>query len=815
MDLRQKKRYKKETASAGERTRADAKAKQGGMIMWAEEKLSQLTLEEKIRMLSGKDWWQTVDYTEKGIPSITLADGPCGLRKQEGEGDHLGINDSIPATATVSGGCLAATWNPECARKNGQILGEEAANAGVDVLLAPALNLVRSPLCGRNFEYFSEDPYLTGEIAAAYAKGVQEAGVGCCLKHFAGNNQETEREYINAVIDERTLRELYLPGFETAVKEADPMSVMTALNQINGEYGAEHKHLLSDILREEWGFQGFTVSDWFGIVHPAKAVEAGMDLDMPYSGGVGAEKIRKAVEDGSLSEEAVDKCCLRLLRAVERSQEMKKLRTVKSREELHREHHKMVREIAREGMVLLKNDDGILPVKGGESLAVIGEYAKEPRYTLEGSARVIKTDLDIPYDFLEKQAANAGCGICYAQGYAEEGNLPSEEGRKKGESSPEEDTEEVRRRLEEEALQAAKNSSIVLFFLGQPAGVEMEGHDRKSISLPKEQEELLEKVCEVNPNVVVILSNASAVAMPWIDQVKGVLECFMAGQGMGCALAEILFGIVNPSGKLPVSFTKRLEDTSAYFHFPGSKKEVVYGEGVFVGYRYYDKKMTDLLFPFGYGLSYTRFSYSDMKPEREVFGEGEDEISLSLKVKNVGERAGAEVVQLYVGMFDYIEKRPEKELKRFCKVFLEAGEEKTVTFTLNKRDFAFYYAEKAEWFVPDGTYYLKAGASCQDIRLEKAITVYGKKRHRKPVSGWSTLGELRETEAGEKVFWKIMEYLEPYIPKEGEESDSIFKRMLSRDKINQMFLRRVILVTNGRVDNDMLLSWVEEANADR
>lgn len=817
MDLRRKKRYKKENGIRRGRIRADAQTEQGGIIMWAEEKLSQLTLEEKIRMLSGKDWWQTVDYPEKGIPSITLADGPCGLRKQEGEGDHLGINDSIPATATVSGACLAASWNPECARKNGQLLGEEAANAGVDVLLAPALNLVRSPLCGRNFEYFSEDPYLTGEIAAAYAKGVQEAGVGCCLKHYAGNNQETEREFINAVIDERTLRELYLPGFETAVKEADPMSVMAALNQINGEYGAEHKHLLSDILREEWGFQGFTVSDWFGIVHPAKAVEAGMDLDMPFSGGVGAEKIRKAVEEGSLSEEAVDKCCLRLLRGVERSQEMKKLRTAKSREELHREHHELVREIAREGIVLLKNEDGILPLKGGESLAVIGKYAKEPRYTLEGSARVINTGLDIPYDFIKEQAAEAGCGIIYAQGYAEEESFPSKERGGKKESSPEkkECTEEVRRGMEEEALQAAKNSSIVLFFLGQPAGVEMEGHDRKSISLPKEQEELLEKVCEVNPNVVVILSNASAVAMPWIDRVKGALECFMAGQGMGCALAEILFGIVNPSGKLPVSFTKRLEDTSAYFHFPGNKKEVTYGEGVFAGYRYYDKKRTDLLFPFGYGLSYTRFVYSDMKPEREVFGEEEEKIFLSLKVKNTGERAGAEVVQLYVGMFDSIERRPEKELKRFCKVFLEAGEEKTVTFTLNKRDLAFYYAEKAEWLVPDGTYYLKAGASCQDIRLEKAITVYGKKKHRKPVSGWSTIGELRETEAGEKVFWKIMEYLEPYIPKEGEESDSIFKRMLSRDKINQMFLRRVILVTSGRVDNDMLLSWVEEANADR
>lgn len=763
--------------------------------MWAKEKLGQLTLEEKIRLLSGKDMWQTVDYPEKGIPAITLADGPCGLRKQEGEGDHLGIHDSIPATAIVSGGCLAATWNPECARKNGQILGEEAANAGVDVLLAPALNLVRSPLCGRNFEYLSEDPYLTGAIASGFAEGIQSAGVGCCLKHFAGNNQETEREYINALIDERTLRELYLPGFEAVVKKTNPMSVMTALNQINGEYGAENKHLLTDILREEWGFEGFTVSDWFGIVHPAKAVEAGMDLDMPYSGGIGAEKIRKAVENGALSEEAVDRCCLHLLRAVEQSQRMKAMRTLKSREELHREHHEMARQIAREGIILLRNEDCVLPIKADEKLAVIGSYAKEPRYTLEGSARVIKTRLDIPYDFIKQQAMAARCSISYAQGYSENNKTCLE--------------------LEEEAVRIAKECGKVLLFMGQPSDVEMEGHDRKSISLPKNQEDLLEKVCAVNNNVIVILSNASAVAMPWKDKVKGIVECFMAGQGMGCALAEILFGIVNPSGKLPVSFTKRLEDTSAYFHFPGDKKEVVYAEGVFVGYRYYDKKQTDLLFPFGHGLSYTQFSYSDLKLQKEVFEEEDEEISISLKVKNVGDRAGAETVQLYVGMFDFIEKRPDKELKRFCKVFLGAGEEKTVNFTLNRRDFAFYYANKECWYVPDGTYIVKVGASCQDIRLEREITVYGKEKHLKPVSGWSTVGRLRETEAGERVFKKILEKLQPYFPGKGKENSSIFGEMLSEDKIDKMPLRYINLVTNGVIDNDMLLTWIDEANIDR
>lgn len=762
--------------------------------MWAEEKLKQLTLEEKIRMLSGKNMWQTVDNLKKGIPSLVLADGPCGLRKQEEKGDHLGIYDSIPATATVSGACLAATWNPECARKNGKILGEEAANAGVDVLLAPALNLVRSPLCGRNFEYFSEDPCLTGEIAAEYANGVQEAGVGCCLKHYAANNQETEREYINTIIDERTLRELYLPGFEKAVKKADPAAVMSALNQINGEYGAENRHLLTEILREEWGFRGFTVSDWFGIVHPAKAVKAGMDLEMPFSNGVGARKLTEAVGQGTLSEKEIDTCCFRLLQAIEKNQERSKLRTQKSREELHREHHEMVRDIAREGIVLLKNEGNILPVERSKHLAVIGLYAKEPRYTLEGSARVIKTKLDIPLEYISKYAEKTKCMVQYARGYTETGKTDVN--------------------LENEAVQVARESDLVFFFLGQPAGTEMEGHDRKSICLPGEQESLLEKVCEVNGHVVVVLSNASAVAMPWEEKVQGIVECFMAGQGMGMALADILFGKVNPSGKLPVSFTRRMEDTSAYFSFPGNKKAVIYSEGVFVGYRYYDKKQTDLLFPFGYGLSYTQFEYSGLEMDRSVFLESEDQLSVSLWVENTGSRPGAEVIQLYIGMFDDIEKRPEKELKGFRKIFLNPGEKKQVTFSLSKRDFAFYYAEKESWFVPDGTYRIKIGSSCRDIRLEKEFQVFSAEKHRKPISGWSLVKRMRETDTGENIFREMMREVKRCLPQLEDQTPSLFGQMLSEEKINEMPLRYINLITYGAIDNDKLLAWIEEANRD-
>ncbi|MCC8103755.1 MAG: glycoside hydrolase family 3 C-terminal domain-containing protein [Clostridiales bacterium] len=769
--------------------------------MWANEQLKKMKLDEKIRFLSGKNWWETVDFPEYGIPSIFLADGPCGLRKQEGEGDHLGIHKSVPATATVSGACLAATWSDSCARMNGQIIGEEAAEAGVDVLLAPALNLMRSPLCGRNFEYFSEDPLLTGRIASAYANGVQEAGVGCCLKHYAVNNQETEREYINAAIDERTLRELYLPGFEMAVKDAHPLSVMSALNQINGVYGAENFHLLTEILREEWGFDGFTVSDWFGIVHPAKAVEAGMDLDMPYSNGIGAQKIRAAYDAGTLSEEAIDQCCLHLLNAIDRIQSMKKNRTTESRSTLHKKHHEMCRDIAREGIVLLKNEN-ILPLTAGQSIGMIGLCAKEPRDTLSGSARVIRTALDVPCDFLNQYAAENGSSCSYAQGY----ELLSSGTQTDSVSASTDDD------LTLEALSLAKACDTVLFFMGQPEDVEMEGHDRKNILLPENQERLLQKVLEINPRTVVILQNASPVAMPWHDQTAAILECFMAGQGIGAALADILFGKVNPSGKLPMSFTQRLEDTSAYFHFPGNKREVSYGEGVFVGYRYYDIKKTQLLYPFGHGLSYTSFMYTDLKLEHPVFAANQETISVSVQIKNTGDMDGAEVIQLYVGMFDDVVRRPEKELKGFQKVFLKAREEKVVTFTLDKRAFAFYYEEYQEWYAPEGDYTILVGASSQDIRLQSTLHVIPERAHKKSVSGWSTVGALRETPEGEDIWKKLKTHLDQSIP---AADDNLFASMLTEEKINQMPLRFLNLISNGQIDNDELLQFIARANKTR
>lgn len=756
--------------------------------MNTKEILQQMTIEEKIHLLSGKNFFDTRDYPQYGINSMVMADGPCGLRRQEGKNDHLGINPSIPATATVSGGCLAATWNRDCAYKNGKILGEEAAREGVDVLLAPAMNIVRSPLCGRNFEYFSEDPCLTGEIAAAYTNGVQSTGTGACLKHYAANNQETEREFIDTIVDERTLREIYLSGFEIAVKKARPQAVMSALNQINGTYGAEHKKLLTDILRNEWGFDGITISDWFGVVHASEAVKAGLDLEMPYSEEVGAERIRNALKTGHLTEEEIDNCCSHIIEAAYNCKERKKKgydKEKESRGKMFERHHMESVEIAQEGIVLLRNENKILPLKQEDKVCVIGYYAEHPRFTLDGSAKVICTTYDVPIVEMRKYNKD----IKFAQGYCEtEGN----------------------RELRAKAVELAKESDKVVFFMGQPDGVEREGHDRKNLNLPAYQEELLNELIQVNSNIIVVLSNASAVAMPWKDKVKGIFECFFAGQGMGKAIANLLYGKTNPSGKLPVSFTNRLEDTSAWISFPGNKKKVVYGEGVFVGYRYYDVKHTDLLYPFGFGLSYTSFLYSDMKLSSECFREDEEQLEVSLKLKNIGETDGAEVVQLYVGIPQTNVKRPIKELRGFKKIFLKQGEEKTVSFVLTKRDFAYYDENHSEWQVDEGRYQIMAASSAEDIRQMCEIYVESRQKKKKLLSGWSEVRALREIPEGEAIFQKWREKLKNSI--EGE--NGFLKREYLDDEefMNNMRLRRFCVYSHQTIDNDELLQGIEEVN---
>lgn len=754
--------------------------------------LDKMTQEEKIRLLNGKNNWETQDNLENKIPSLFLADGPCGLRKQTGKGDHLGIEDSVPATAMVSGGCLAATWNPVCAYENGKILGEEARAEHVDVMLAPAMNLVRSPLCGRNFEYFSEDPYLTGQIAASYTEGIQNCGVGACPKHFAVNNQETEREYVNAVIDERTLREVYLPGFEETIKRAKPVAVMSALNRINGDYGAEQKHLLTDILREEWKFDGAVISDWYGVVHRAQAVKAGLDLEMPGNGGIGTRELKDALENGTLNENEVDGACGNVLHMLSRVKELKEENRCDFDKKAWQRHHETARRIAEEGIVLLKNEDAVLPLAEKERIAVIGDCAVNPRFTLEGSVRVVAVKVDNPLESMQKLA---GDHIQFAAGYRE--------------GACEKESAELRKA----AVSLAQTCDKVVYFMCQASGVEQEGQDREDLSLPADQVLLLQMLLKVNSNVIVVLSNASAVEMEWKDQVKGIFECFLAGQGFGEAIANLLYGCINPSGKLPVSFTKCLEDTSAYLHFPGDGNEVAYAEGVFCGYRYYDKKKTKLLFPFGFGLSYTSFAYSGCQMETDVFDAETEQFEVAVSIENTGQLAGAEVVQLYVGMFDTDVKRPAKELKRFQKVFLQPGEKRIIRFKLTKRDFSYYDAMWQEWYVPEGSYKILIGASSRDIYISEEVWVVPRKKHLSRLTGWSRIGEFRQTPTGEKYYGQMKRIL-----KECMTEDSVFLKIDDLDceeKLNQMPMRFLNLLTNGVLNNDQLLAWIAEVNWER
>ncbi len=754
------------------------------------EIIGKMTIDEKIRFLNGKNNAETLDFPEYGVESMFLADGPCGLRKQDGEtGDFLGIGNSVPATATVSGGLLAATWSEECARQNGQILGEECALEGVDLLLAPAINLVRSPLCGRNYEYMSEDPFLTGKIAAGYVNGVQGAGVGACLKHFAANNQETEREFINEVIDERTLRETYLPCFEIPTKEAAPMSVMTALSMINSTFGAENKWLIEDILRQEWGYEGFTVSDWLGVVHPDLAVKAGLDLNMPHSDW-DSDKLKAAYEAGKVSEEEIDQCVYRLMKAVFAAAERRKARKPLDKEQTLRAHHEMTAKIAEEGIVLLRNEENILPLSTGDKVAVIGYHAYEPKITLAGSARVIKTDMERPLDWMKKYGE---ANITYAQGYHEDDHVDES--------------------LVQEAVRLASSAEKVVYFMGQAPSAEHEGHDRKHLDMPASQEALLTELLKVNANLIVVLFNASAVTMPWRDRVKGIFECFIAGQASGKAIANLLYGKVNPSGKLPVSMTKCLEDTSAYLFFPGTKREVAYHEGVFVGYKYYDLKHTDLLYPFGHGLSYTNFEYYDMKLSCGTLAKGENEVEISLKVKNTGTYIGKEVVQLYVGMFDTYIKRPKKELKGFAKVELYPGEEKLVTLRLSRQDFAYYDVNHHEWYAPTGDYQIMLGSSSADIRLTASLHLEAEKEYMREVSGWSTVEELRKSPKGEEAF----QYLKR-ISLEAVKGESRFfsKDILDDDeKAKAINLRMFNVLTGGKVDTYQLMELLEPVNRER
>ena len=659
--------------------------------------IAQMTLEEKAGLLSGQDFWHTKPVERLGIPRTMVSDGPHGLRKQDEEGDHLGINDSIKAVCFPAASATAASFDPDMLEKMGEALGDACQHEKLSVLLGPAVNIKRSPLCGRNFEYFSEDRYLTGVMATALIKGIQSKNVGTSIKHFALNNQEHRRMSSSSDCDERTIREIYFPAFEMAVKEAQPWTVMCSYNRINGTYASENPWLLTDVLRKEWGFEGYVMSDWGAVSNRVAGVAAGLDLEMPASGGINDRKIVEAVKAGKLDEKAVDLCCERILNIIYRYVENAKPETPWDMEA----QHQMAANVAAECMVLLKNEGEILPLSKEDEIAFIGEFAEKPRFQGGGSSHIncFKTTGAV-------EAAKAqGLKVTYAQGYSVK-------------------TDDAPAEMIAEAVAAAKKAKVAVVFAGLPDAYESEGYDRTHMRMPESQNRLIEAVAEANPNTVVVLHNGSPVEMPWIGKVKAVLEAYLGGQAVGMAQVKVLFGDVNPSGHLPESFPIKLEDNPSYLFYGGEPRGTEYREGIFVGYRYYDKKKMSVLFPFGYGLSYTTFEYSNLKLSTDSMKDT-DELTVTVTVKNTGKRAGKAVAQLYVGDAEgYVNAvRPVRELKGFRKVALEPGESKEVSFTLCKRAFATWRAEIHDWWVETGDFTIEIGDSVANLPLKATVKV--------------------------------------------------------------------------------------------
>lgn len=652
--------------------------------------INSLDLEQKCALLSGSTVFTTRALPGKGVPAITLSDGPNGVRKQAGAADHLGLNPSVPATCFPTSATVANSWDPALGEAVGAAMGEEAAAQGVSVLLGPGLNIKRSPLCGRNFEYFSEDPYLAGKMAAAYVRGIQKNGIAACPKHFAVNSQELRRMASDSIVDERTLRELYLTGFEMVVKEAQPKTIMSSYNLINGTYANENAHLLQDILRRDWGFEGAVVTDWGGSNDHALGVKNGSTLEMPAPGGDAIRELMKAVQTGKITEADVDARLEELLELVFTTKAAVDAAPGKFDADAH---HALARRVAAQSIVLLKNENSLLPLIKKEKVAVIGDFAQTPRYQGAGSSAVNSIKVDSFLDCLAQSGLNS---IGYAKGFDRQGK-PDEA-------------------LKTEAVQLAENADVVLLFMGLDEIKESEGIDRADMKLVDNQLALLTAVAAVNPNVVVVLSAGSSLESQWVKDCKALVYGCLGGQAGAGALVDVLTGAQNPCGKLAETWACSHDDTPAKENFGGDGPTVEYREGLYVGYRYYDTAGVPTAFPFGYGLSYTTFAYSDLKA---------DETGVTLTVTNTGSCAGAEVVQLYVAKPDAKIFRPAKELKGFAKVYLAAGESKTVTIPLDDKAFRYWNVATHRWEVEGGSYQLLAGASSADIRLTTAVTVEG------------------------------------------------------------------------------------------
>lgn len=774
----------------------------------AEALLAQLTLEEKASLCSGKDFWNLQSIDRLDIPAVMVTDGPHGLRKQKGASDHLGLRASVESTCFPTAVTLASSWDVDLINQVGEYLAKEAVAEEVSTLLGPGMNIKRHPLCGRNFEYFSEDPYLTGRLATYFVNGVQKHNVGTSVKHYAVNNQETNRMVIDTIVDERTLREIYLPAFEDVVKNAQPWTVMCAYNQVNGVFCSDHHRLLNEILREEWGFEGLVVTDWGAMNDRVEGLKAGLDLEMPGSGGLNDALIVKAVQEGNLEQKTLDRIALRVLELIVKSTD-----TITKRDSFDREeHHQFAREVAAQSMVLLKNDNKALPLSDSASVAIIGQFAAAPRYQGAGSSQVTPTKIAT---FKDAMNAKLGQDVSFAQGYLDDGSSNNE--------------------LIGEAVELAKRVDSAVIMVGLPNSYESEAFDRNHMNLPDGHNQLISAVAKVNKNVVVVLSNGSPVTMPWLANTSAVLEAYLGGQASGEAICDLLYGKVSPSGKLAETFPMHLDDCASNANFPGSPTQVVYKEGLNVGYRHFDSHSLDVLFPFGHGLSFTEFEYSNPT----IVSQENDHVAVSIDITNTGSVEGKEVVQIYLEKVNSLIDRSKHELKAFDKVSLQPGETKTVTLQLDKRAFSFFSLSTHLWEVEAGEYLVKFASSSRDVRQTVSINmesgyqsvtidaidrspimsdeqysqVLGKAVppaiNSTPYNMNSTLRDIQQKWLGKKVHQKVVANMAGTF---GSDKPSEAVLNMVEKAIQGMPLRSLVLLGGGKVNFEQITTLVHALN---
>ena len=747
--------------------------------------VAKMTLEEKVSLTAGRDAWSTQPIERLDIPYIWVADGPHGLRRAPST-DKMGYGDQAPATCFPTASALSATWDVDLLNEVGQALGQESNALGVDILLGPGINIKRSPLGGRNFEYFSEDPFLSGKLGAAYINGVQSKGVGTSLKHYVANNVETRRMWANSDVDERTLNEIYMTPFEIAVKESQPWSVMACYNRVQSIYGTESQRLLTDKLKNEWGFKGIVISDWDAVIDRVEGIRTGMHLEMPGKTGHITNKIvLNAIKRGELDEKQLDVVVKDILRVVFMGQNNP---TGEAADQKLDQHHALARKVAGEAITLLKNSTGLLPLSETKhkKIAVIGEFAVEPRYQGNGSSQVKPARVDKFLDIFREEYGDK-VEITYAQGY---------------QINDDNDFS-----LIDKAAKLAAKSDVALVLAGLPLHYESEGIDRTHIDLPPAHNQLISAVAKAQPNTAVLLTNGSAIAMPWVDEVSTIVETWLGGQAGPGSVADMLFGSINPSGKLAETFPVRLEDTPAYLNFPDEDGEVIYGERMFVGYRYYDKRNIEPLFPFGHGLSYTEFSYSNLKLSKTDITD-KDDLKVTLTLTNSGKRAGKEVVQLYVSDKESSYARPLQELKGFTKVELAPGESQKVTFTLTTRDFSYYSKVYDRWLAESGEFEIRVGASSRDIRLTSSLDFQNTEKLNYVFDEYSFFAEFWNNPELKPL---LIDFIPKWIKSLTPEGKPIEEARIE-DFLQQQPLIKLPYFTGGEVNHEQIRAFIERCN---